>query len=460
MDYFDSKYDQPEELPEGFAWEDMEAGIRGKMEQAQPAGMRKWWPLLLLLIIGGCGTWMGYQRFTKVLVEDSSSTIQETAPTHIEHLTPENIPVTSSNSSAIAEEQPNSPLSKVTENVVTKTPLSTTIAKTSLSKSERVNSENTTNIVPNSAPVRNTTSNQSITETIKESPAKNPNIASVHGVTPGHPLNEVVSPLATLNIQLLQEIQEELQLKDIPLVDNASKKAPKPKVLGTFSWTVLAGVQNWKPKGNNNNNNYVSGFPGYAFTPQVNYHLNNTQSLHLGYQYQSLQELFEYEGTRVEQKLLKDFVVSEVLNSYTGESISQVRKDTLVEVTHHSNELKYNTFQLHSVQLGFSQRLLKGRKSHIDLSLGASYLFALNGNGKRLDNDFVVREIADKQFTLFEAHQLAINGGINFRYAFAKNWTLVTRLEAQQYLTDWESATAGKTRPFTYGLMLGCQKKF
>lgn len=446
MDYFDSKYDQPEELPEGFAWEDMEAGIRERMEQARPAtDRRKWWSLVFLLLIGGCGAWMGYQRFNEKLTENTTNT---TAPQTY-------MPLNALNGSNNQVPSPNTP--KPTTTTASKNDLpNASTQQESRSSTVNKNSQKEKTAISIST-VQTQEPNQATEKVLKSAPAESPNSAYIHREASGRPLNQAVVFLPALSIQPLPTPSETPQLENTPLLEIASENTPRTKSPGTFSWTFLAGIQNWNPKGTNNNRDYVSGFPGYTFSPQLHYHLNKTQGLHLGYQYQFLQELFEYEGTRIEQELLKDVVVQNVVNSYTGESIAQVKKDTLVEVMHYSREVKYNKFQLHSLQFGFSQQLLKGPKSKLDLSLGATYLFSLKGEGKRLDEEFIVQTITP---STFQAQQFALQAGINFHYAFNQKWSIMSRLEAQQYLTDWESATAGSTKPFTYGLLVGLRKKF
>ena len=165
MDYFDSNFkndqeDQQSDLPEGFGWDDMSAGIYEKMPA--PKKNNRYWPLLLLLFVVGCGggSWYAVNYLTGENSTISKDTEFEKSKKEINtaqqlsEAAATEIPKTSTNNSsaqASAQNNLNSPKSNDIDNHKTfKSSATTTTIK---SKVQQITSQKT--VVNNKQPIQN-----------------------------------------------------------------------------------------------------------------------------------------------------------------------------------------------------------------------------------------------------------------------------------------------------------------
>ena len=234
----------------------------------------------------------------------------------------------------------------------------------------------------------------------------------------------------------------------------ASKSTASP-FQPRLSWALIGGIQYWHQNDKNNPNTfYLSPFPSYSFSPQVSWQFQPQRSLRLGYRNQTLEDLFDYEGTRISEKFLKDVVVGEVVNSLTNARVAEVRKYTFVQVTQYNRELRYNQFQLHTLYFTFDQKLWVRDRAFLQVSAGINYLLRLRAQGKRLYEQRAVRafQYGDERF---RNHRFALQLGLRYQLQLLPQWQLIAQLDGQQYLNDWERNPALRNRPLLYGLSIG-----
>ncbi|MEO1410661.1 MAG: hypothetical protein AAFW73_12320 [Bacteroidota bacterium] len=420
------EHDEHDALPEGFAWEDMKAGIFDKMQAPKPRRRRPW-PLLLLLFMGACGVWFRSQHAPP----------EDTAPT---------APLSQTNTGAASTgpAQTRPPLAQ-SEPSLASSARETQTAKASAKNapvSARPNRPKTTQreeAAPVEAPI------------LPQPPASAPNLS----LTPAplsHSATSALTPLPSLAPEPLPTVPASVELPSPAPPASKSTASPfQPRL----SWALIGGIQYWHQNDKNNPNTfYLSPFPSYSFSPQVSWQFQPQRSLSLGYRYQTLEELFDYEGTRISEKFLKDVVVGEVVNSLTNARVAEVRKDTFVQVTQYNRELRYNQFQLHNLYFTFDQKLWVRDRAFLQVSAGFNYLLRLRAQGKRLDEQRAVRafQYGDERF---RNHRFALQLGLRYQLQLLPQWQLIAQLDGQQYLNDWERNPALRNRPLLYGLSIG-----
>ncbi|MEO0778725.1 MAG: hypothetical protein AAF146_19315, partial [Bacteroidota bacterium] len=217
------EHDEHDALPEGFAWEDMKAGIFDKMQAPKPRRRRPW-PLLLLLFMGACGVWFRSQHAPP----------EDTAPT---------APLSQTNTGAASTgpAQTRPPLAQ-SEPSLASSARETQTAKASAKNapvSARPNRPKTTQreeAAPVEAPI------------LPQPPASAPNLS----LTPAplsHSATSALTPLPSLAPEPLPTVPASVELPSPAPPASKSTASPfQPRL----SWALIGGIQYWHQNDKNN----------------------------------------------------------------------------------------------------------------------------------------------------------------------------------------------------------------
>ena len=463
MDYFDknfSDFDSSDhsDLPEGFGWKDMKDGIYNRMEEEKSAPVyKKYWPFLLLLLMVGCGTgsWFALNQNNnkelaenrlneKTILEESSKTTVTTDLKENESTTTETNIVNENREHELPSELYNNP-----KNINTIDIQKTEPVKNISNKPVIINQKALSKLTLTNKPV--TENNAQIgpsTETpaeIGNIPEDKPGLATINK-TELPSANFGIFPEATLTLPLNSAIAE----------------AHKPvlAIRPYLQVSLSAGIATWTTLSNNNvNQDNVSGYPGYVINPSVQLFIRPKHALQMDYEFAAVEELFDYNGSRPISVSKENVVVEELVSSLTGNVINSERKNVIVPGQRKYREVKYNQYQFHALSLGYHFATAKRKRSGFGFYTGLSYLFEMNQEGKRLNEDLDVVAF-DNENAVFTNHQFGLRFGLNYDFSLTKNTALFSQLTATQYLTNWEVGTSNtSTRPLLYGLQIGIRKR-
>jgi len=224
---------------------------------------------------------------------------------------------------------------------------------------------------------------------------------------------------------------------------------------------LSGGMMNWLEFDKNNiNYAYLSGFPGFSIRPTIEYQFSKRSHAELAYQYISIDQKFDYEGTRLYQVEQKDVVVEEVINSLTGTSLQQTRRDTFANASQYQKSLHYNKYNIHTLQLSYGYSISMGKSSKLVLGVGAEYLFSINGKGKKLDAQSIVQNF-NSSIKDFSGSRLAARMAVNYELMITEKLGLNIGINCSKYFNKIDPFINGKRQgPLFYGLQTGVMKSF
>ena len=491
MDYFNSNFKDnmsgnQQDLPEGFGWEDMKDGIYEKMGTSNNPAPRKYWGLILLLLVSGCGGWLILDHFgnekteseqfeqvaeregnpldaneiktpvtigKSIINEESANVIveqevkQKTNP-NVNNLKPQSEAESNSSSSTV---QAISAEKMISQNVDLGTSASS-ISRSSQSAKTIVTNANDSNesggeakeVVP--ATAEKTMNNSTASEEILSEQFPKKDVDNK---------DNIKAPSIVISAE--ENLSETIVEEDLIETDNSKKEKQFKKHLAL----ALAGGMNfWNAFDKTNiNHQYVSGFPGYTINPSISYFINTNQSLQLDYEYTFLQELFDYDGTHAIRVPVDSAVVHQVVNGLTGQVISEDRQNVVVNGERYQKVVQYNKYKLHAISFGYNFGKQLNTKTTLGVYLGASILANINGKGKRLNEEMDVTTF-DASNPIFGKSQFGIRFGVEYSLALSRNTAIMAQLMTTKYITNWElSTTNTNSRPFLYGLQLGIRQR-
>lgn len=459
MDYFNSNFEdkfseQNSELPEEFAWENMKEGIYEKVYINAPTKKKKYWPILLLLLIVGCGgSWITFNLLDAPAQTETPMVVN---PLIMDKSKKENS--ADYQSSILA-----SP--KMQDQEITISSVKSKMNQDTYSSN--VDESSNTSLAKKIAATKNKYSVSIIEDKSIES-IQNKNIQT----------KEAQEDNSTMNLT-------KKQLDDTPLISSvwikkinsttpllhktinlrtASKRPTTTQNKNLFSihaaeLNLSSGIINWTANDPKNiNHAYTKGFPSLTINPSVSLFFKSKHALQIDYEYAALEEEFIYTGDREIEVLQENVVVREVVNSLTGEVISSEYGNVMSSGTRSYNEVKYNSFKLHALSLGYRYSTNIWNRSSIGGYLGGSYLFHLNAAGRRLDDELDVLSF-DGNNPLFGGNQFGVRLGIQYGFKINKQMTLTSQITSTKYLTNWEvSGSNSNTRPWLYSFQIGISR--
>lgn len=521
MDYFNSNFkdstsDADSNLPKELEWENMRDGIYGRMDK--PAGYNpwKWLSLVLLLIVGGCGTWLALDYFgteeeprTAQVESDLSKTKTEGNTTIANASTEKNIDVQSIGNNNKSKNE-----NKTTEQqqkTIDQTAYSQTklLSPAPVGAPQNVNTSNTSNTSnASNAPsaimqkptdvaaspasdIESNAKNKQGSEAAEASPKiiKAPRIVRPESSFNAKAAEQVIvadeaqyaevratKEVATLPSKKAQLFATEQQLPVItkqeftPLVKKKKKNKAKPQFSANLSAGILTSTSLAK---GTRNEDYVSSYPGYSINPELQWHAYKNSSVIIGYEYAMVEELFEYEDHRTITVEKPEAVVSQVVNSLVGLVVSENIRDTSTTATQEIKEIKYNKFYAHNLQLSIAQAFQLGKKSKFEVTLGGQLMFNFHGEGRRLFYDGINKPSQVKSFDRDvnvvqpQRDQLAMRFAAKYQYSLGKRSSLFVRVAGAKYLGVWYpnpslplQKAQRKNSPLFYGVNLGMNQRF
>ncbi len=468
MDYFNSNFkdrleDDTQGLPEGFAWEDMKDGIEEKMIAGRKAKRNRWWPLLLLLLITGCGGWMVASYFEKDIQVVNSANDKVYTPEIVEALSAEtaedksidnveaigktetgtivNTPEKESNINNTPKPLSQLPVDKPSNNTATNIKQQDGNSESSI--------EQKTNVEANLIQ----TSNKKIVEQKTSETNQKPKV-----IVATKDIFETRNKVSELTL-LSKPISLLSNEFDYPVLSiGALSKKTIPPAKAQLSMAILGGANVWR---NNlesiQNEDHLSGVLGWSVRPEVSLRKHKWQFT-FAYQYDQLQEEFAYEGSTTVLEEREDVVVGNVVNSLTGAS-TPILKDTTINVTYIQRELKYNDYEVHHLDFSVGRILVEQRKHTLLLNAGLGLTLSFQGNGKRLNNLNLVDEF-ELRSAVNPAQLLSISSSLQYSYSINDRFSILTRVQFRQFLNSIALSSTDSMRPTVYGLNLGLQHRF
>jgi len=457
MDKFDSNlkngFDHKSELPEGFGWDDIKEGIYEKMQTAKPEkNNQNWkWLILLLLIVCGSGTWFASKysnekksipnpilsiQKDKPVVSDNSKNVKTINNT--DRPNNENISTADTPSQSDIKQQKVIGTKKRTHNTFNVNTPQNTIDN-SIIESKKV-SQNELNIPINYDNID------------KYKTTKTTNKTSIIVAHNPSKISDNIDKLPSIVLGLIASHPSNLNPSKAPKTIEAIKTLAFKKHV---SFGLAGGVLNWTAfDATNINHDFINGFPGYSINPSISLYLRPKHALQIDYEYGILQELFDYEGSRLVETAANQTVV-EVRSSLTGNLLYSTQEDVTVYATRSYRELKYNQHKFHTLNLGYRFDQITMGKSSFGFYMGASYLLRINSKGKRLNEQLDVVSF-DKNNPLFKENQLGLRLGIHYNYQLNSNIKIFSQLISTKYITNWElDDSNSSTRPLIYGVQIG-----
>ncbi|MEM9820521.1 MAG: hypothetical protein AAF985_05595 [Bacteroidota bacterium] len=460
MDYFNENFNiedghRHEDLPNDLEWEQMKEGIYGRMEQPSPKSSKNRWPFLLLLLFSGCGTgsWLALNYFNQetskafVVVdkEQKESTKQIDSASAI-------APTTTDETK---KDIPNKKISEgITESTKKRFNKNKTKSNFKFTKQERVTQNLRSSKQNDQGVTFETTEERKQINKTEDNSTKQTSDLKIQ-----NPKNTVeVSKLKLVGIAALPSYAFGMIpfTRDLP----ATFQNPRKQHFKTYlEVSVAGGLTNWLAADPQNiNHDYVSGYPGWSFTPTLSIFFKPNQALQIDYEYATFEELFDYDGSRPIQVYQEDVIVREVINSLTGDLIRAEREDVVLNGTRSYREIKYNRYQLHTLSLGYRFLQSIGNKSSLGVYGGVAYLFSLQSEGKRLDEHFDVIAF-NRSNPLFSGHQLGLRFALSYNFKIGPNTQVFSRVNGTKYLSNWElKDSPSATRPLVYGIQIGLRK--
>lgn len=444
MDFFEDKLknssERQDELPEDFSWENMREGVYSKMNASPQTNRWKWSSLFILLLFVGCGGWF-------VLQESELKSTNELKEKSL---------LTNDIDKKQVDKKSSQP---VFENSNTAENISKTVKKQTLS--ENIEQRITQSI--------ETTDHTSINDfnskistlkktnfNFKESFKTQPSPSTIEKKSNENQVIKRIDPLSPITALPALPIKFERNTArwNVLLTENKSNRmAPQ------FALEAMVGVNSWLAFSEAGaGDQYMSPFPGYAFALGGNISFDNKPSIHFGYQFRNIQQLFDYEGTKTFNVNKQSAVVHQVLNSVTGNVLAQTIQDTSTTASKYNRELKYNSFKLHAFYLESAKNFKLNSKMILSPSFGVEYLFKISGNGKTLNAERDV-VIIDEQNPIYKNHQFALRLGLNYKFQIGENWSLSTKIQTAKYLSNW-NVNEGIAKPMIYSFNLGGEKRF
>lgn len=511
---FDSFDDEQTDLPEGFGWEDMSAGIYEKMPEQKRRRFAGWWWFGAGFLTLGIGLFLLVSQLVStqndpaqtISSQQENATTQSTVSASTQE---ENVPQVLAKAETPEVTQPNAEISdtkttqvlaqaeNVTENQ-TSSATSATRTMQVLAKAENVTATQLTTekaATTSTEVLAQADKKQGINPTIDAEEARNAEVlkSSSIGLSPKPALptiertdeveiaikegqqfanetainggaNEEASAILLAETAITKELNL-LELSVLSLFEREGLIAqrvpsirPEPELSTEFTRVSSLELRGLvvAPMAFNSASNSNTLRRWYGFGGQVTYQhqLHDRFGLSATYSYQQVKEEFSF--YKVDTIDGSDYVdqAFDYYNRSTSSLIGSSTKSYIQQVTRERNILKYNRLDLHSLTLEAHYLQPIGKRNTLDFGLGAGVQVLGKASGIRLQEN---GELADLRQTLSGAkvHGGQLSARLTFLHELSPKFDFTAGVQVSHALSSRLPGTLGAGLPSTIGAGIG-----
>ncbi len=411
MEYFDKKvkdiFESAETaVPDGYSWEEMEAGIRRKMHPKRKDKRRLFW-----FVYGAVAIFVVLIYSISVLSTRTSDDNSLAGKTNIHsgsrNINTKELEELNNNRNSIIDIQgaENTKISKIAE--VTKS--NSSIAK--FTKKETVLTGNTRD------------------------------------------LNKVANGLENKNIPILEPVIRKQTIKyshlhtiKKPVAYRQNERVVDVDINRYISFSSGLNTLFGKHENNQFADDYTTNLPGYYLDISLNQVDRKNWIKTIGYTYNNYISLFQFEKTDQVEKTFKNIIVIKNTNSLNGRS-TEVFGDTTVLRSRYRNITYYNLLKTHSFYIGFGKEISLSNKLTVGIGSRLLYSFVLKAKGVSIDKNEELVYFNDKSNRFSAYNRFAF--GINFimKYRLSRRWQIGTSLKLDKSLNSISIPQVGRYYP-------------
>ena len=411
MEYFDKKvkdiFESAETaVPDGYSWEEMEAGIRRKMHPKRKDKRRLFW-----FVYGAVAIFVVLIYSISVLSTRTSDDNSLAGKTNIHsgsrNINTKELEELNNNRNSIIDIQgaENTKISKIAE--VTK-------------------------------------SNSSIAKFTKKETVLTGNTAD---------LNKVANGLENKNIPILEPVIRKQTIKyshlhtiKKPVAYRQNERVVDVDINRYISFSSGLNTLFGKHENNQFADDYTTNLPGYYLDISLNQVDRKNWIKTIGYTYNNYISLFQFEKTDQVEKTFKNIIVIKNTNSLNGRS-TEVFGDTTVLRSRYRNITYYNLLKTHSFYIGFGKEIPLSKKITVGIGSRLLYSFVLKAKGVSIDKNEELVYFNDKSNRFSAYNRFAF--GINFimKYRLSRRWQIGTSLKLDKSLNSISIPQVGRYYP-------------
>jgi len=235
---------------------------------------------------------------------------------------------------------------------------------------------------------------------------------------------------------------------------NNETNTPSKDIL-KLAFEIGSGINIWNGnyKSNDVMNDYTTKQLGYV------YGINSVLAIpswefNLGYQYQYLNELLDYNKVTKVPVHFENIVIKKNIDAYTDGS-NDVYGDTIVMRDRTRKIVQYNTIKMHSIHLDASRIFNFSDRISAGLGLGIQYNFRTQLEGISLD-----QQEEHNSYDQVGTNNLGVRTRVSLRYQLNSKWMLKSSLSMQQYISDFSIDQNKVSSPRIFNLGLGLRYSF
>ncbi len=423
MDSFDKKikrlFEEVEDItPTGFSWEEMESGIKNKMNNRNPQKNKKgiFWSIfgiaaMLILFI----YLISYKNFTNSIQKNKIEKHQIYSTTSLK--SNKNI----SNNQLI----PKTDIIASKDNYVEPIASLNSTNKSSISKTSLLNKN--TNFRNNSYPHSKTNN-----ILVKKDNHFLDKMSNYYADKTVKALTKIKSPLSSIDVK-----QIKIRTPKTPcILKTNNRKKLNPHKRNTFL-CLSSGINTLL--GNHKNNQYADKYtkslPGYYIDISLNHNNSGKWTKTIGYTCNNYISLFQFEKSDRVKKTFRNIVIIKNINSLNKRS-TEISGDTTVIRDRYRNITYYNTHKTHTVYLGIAKSITLNKNIEFLLSSRLLYTFVINSDGVSIDKNEELIYFNNKNKNIFTPSKLAVGFGATINYSLNSTFKIGGNLQFDKYINN------------------------
>ncbi len=447
MDSFDKKikrlFEEVEDItPTGFSWEEMESGIKNKMNNRDSHKNKKG---IFWFIFG----------ITAILILFVSIILNKNFTNTIEKNKIEKHQKLSSSPLKSEQNLSNNQLTSETDTIASKddyvkpnTSINT-INKSSISK---------TTLLNKSVKFRNSLYPYSKTNNIK---IKHNNYlldkkSSYYANNTVKPLTKIKASLRPINIKQIKISGP--KTARIFKANNRNKLNPHKR--NTFL-CLSSGINTLL--GNHKNNQYADKYtnnlPGYYIDISMNYNNSYKWMKTIGYTYNNYISLFQFEKSDQVKKTFRNIVIIKNINSLNKRS-TEISGDTTVLRDRYRNITYYNTHKTHTIYLGIAKSIALNNNLEFLLSSRLLYTFIIESDGVSINKNEELIYFNDKNKNIFNNNKLAVGLGATINYRLNSTFKIGSNLQIDKYINNLSKESQVRYSPISLNVGINLNYSF